>query len=394
LEAVQIYLYSPHHLDIIKKKTSSEAGTMKLITLGIILTMILTPSMAVVIGSPDLFGDESKGSGMIIGDSTPPVSTVESVPNIVFWPENIYSRPTVFVKWFGTDDLHGTGIQHYDVQIMMRYIGTNPHITSLPTWEDWLVNTTKNNETLTIELDYIYYFRCRATDYNNNVEPWSELWGAITVAVGVTPNTLDEISEIIDENRRDHYRDDDDEDDEDPKIPDRKDKIPPESRVEPLPPVHFIVQPHFFIQNLDLVSVLVYPYPPSYHFYGWLIEKGIISEWYDSASIPLSWVGHDNPSGSGIESYDVQSRHPEVHVTIPIAEDSIAPGPPYSISKGYSNVAIDTVDTETVFLIYDIGLYQFRCRARDAAGNVEDYPEKFDTSVYVIDLRMDLVTAY
>lgn len=358
---------------------------MKLITLGIILTMILTPSMAVVMSSPVLFSDKSKGSELIIDDSTPPVSTVESVPNLVFWPENIYSRPTVFVKWFGTDDLRGTGIQYYDVQIMMRYIGTNPHVTSLPTWEDWLVNTTITNETLTLELDYIYYFRCRATDNNNNVESWSDMWEAITIAVGVSPDTLDEISEIIDDNRKDHYRDNDDDDIR--KIQDRKDEVPPQSRIEQLFPVHFIVSPHCWPANLDLVSVLVYPYPPSYHYYKWLIEKGIISEWYDYGSIPLSWIGHDNPGGSGIESYDVQVRHPEMDICVPIVDDTIVPGKPFRVSKEWSDLVIGTAETETIFYIYKVGLFQFRCRARDTAGNLEDYPVDADTSVYVIDLR-------
>jgi hypothetical protein len=351
---------------------------MKLITLGIIFAMVLTPTMALFATDVGFLRNNINEQSSITNDGKSPISTLDAVPNIVFWPENIYSRPHAYIKWFGEDDLMGVGIQNFDVQYKMQYIGDGYHTMELAEWQDWLMETENTSASLLLELDYAYYFRCRARDYMNNTESWPVTWDAITIAKGVAPDTYEEVVEILREKKDE--REDDDEERRKPR-PEPRDEIPPESRVKRLFPFHFLISPLCWPADDELMSVMVYPYPPSYHIIGWLEDHGIISQVYDYGTIPVSWFGEDNPGGSGIESYDVQYRHPQPILTFKET--------PFPYSMDWNNILTETEETETKFKVYGTGYYQFRCRARDTAGNEEDYPVSADTSVLVIDLRFD-----
>ncbi|MEO8287986.1 MAG: S-layer homology domain-containing protein [Chloroflexota bacterium] len=75
--------------------------------------------------------------------------------------------------------------------------------------------------------------------------------------------------------------------------------------------------------------------------------------------LAIRWAGEDNPQGSGLASFDIQYR--------------IMPNGPWTDWKTGTNQTQATYDGE------DSYTYEFRSRARDAAGNVEEWPEKADT---------------
>lgn len=81
--------------------------------------------------------------------------------------------------------------------------------------------------------------------------------------------------------------------------------------------------------------------------------------WSSDTALPIRWAGDDNPDGAGIASYDIQVR--------------IAP-------KGdWTDWKTATSDTNAVYVGEDGVTYEFRSRARDAAGNVEEWPAQADT---------------
>jgi len=215
-----------------------------------------------------------------------------------------------------------------------------------------------------------------------NVEAWS-LLHATTVVKGVPGWICDELVEGIQEQLDElpipeHYLDNGG------IIPPIEDDVtPPVSRIEPLFPLHFWVSPRCWPMNLDIVSIQVYPYPPAYYAFEWLEENGIITEVYDGGSIGLSWVGYEKRGDTGIEYYDVQYRRPHLEyyrimkITQPI---------PSGLNKDWTDIITDTTENNTLFYTNYSGFYQFRCRATDYSGNVEEYPITADTSVYIMDL--------
>ncbi|HEX8599303.1 MAG TPA: S-layer homology domain-containing protein [Chloroflexia bacterium] len=70
----------------------------------------------------------------------------------------------------------------------------------------------------------------------------------------------------------------------------------------------------------------------------------------------VRWAGEDEAGGSGLASYDIQSR--------------IAP------NGNWTDWQSATSQTQAVFEGQDGYTYEFRSRARDAAGNVEPWPDK------------------
>lgn len=70
----------------------------------------------------------------------------------------------------------------------------------------------------------------------------------------------------------------------------------------------------------------------------------------------VRWAGQDEPNGSGLASYDIQQR--------------IAP------NGTWTDWQSATAQTQAVFEGQDGYTYEFRSRARDAAGNVEAWPDK------------------
>lgn len=81
--------------------------------------------------------------------------------------------------------------------------------------------------------------------------------------------------------------------------------------------------------------------------------------WSSNTEIPVRWAGSDNPDGAGIASYDIQLR--------------IAPNGDWTDWKNA------TGETQASYIGEDAHTYEFRSRARDAAGNVEEWPPQADT---------------
>jgi hypothetical protein len=81
-----------------------------------------------------------------------------------------------------------------------------------------------------------------------------------------------------------------------------------------------------------------------------------IPSYSNSTEIRVRWAGEDEPKGSGLVSYDVQFR--------------IAPG------GSWTDWQSATAKTEATFDAEDSYTYEFRSRARDAAGNLEAWPDK------------------
>jgi hypothetical protein len=110
-------------------------------------------------------------------------------------------------------------------------------------------------------------------------------------------------------------------------------------------------------------------------------------------SFKVSWTGGDNPRGSGIETFEVQTRCWSSDVSIfiigcrtqpiDILHDAID-----AIIPDWTVWVTETTNTSSMFYASAQGLYQFRCHARDRAGNLELYPLIADTSIYVVDLRL------
>jgi hypothetical protein len=79
----------------------------------------------------------------------------------------------------------------------------------------------------------------------------------------------------------------------------------------------------------------------------------------NDSQLLVRWAGEDDPKGAGIASFDVQYR---------IAPDG-----------QWTDWQMDTNQTQATFDGDNGYTYEFRARARDAAGNVEDWPTKPDT---------------
>jgi len=362
---------------------------MKLVALCVMVSLLLAPVVGVLVSESVFNNPEGNNYICEPKDEVPPESVIKSTPTFIIWPVNIYSRPSISVNWHGVDDPQGSGIKWYDVQYIKYYIGEGYHTMEFPYWGDWQMNTTNTSAQFIAELDYVYYFRVRGTDNSGNVEAWSLLY-ATSVVKGVPGAACEEIAKGIQEQIEEtpipeHYLDDGG---IIPPIED--DDTPPVSRMEPLFPLHFWVSPRCWPMNLDEIGIQVYPYPPAYYAFEWLEEKGIISEVYDGGSIGLSWDGFEQRGGTGVESFDVQYRQPHLdHYYIcydnsdtPVVPDNSVP----YISREWIDIITDTIENNTIFYPNYPGFYQFRCRAIDYAGNVEEYPITGDTSVYIIDL--------
>ena len=91
-----------------------------------------------------------------------------------------------------------------------------------------------------------------------------------------------------------------------------------------------------------------------------------LTSYSNSTEITVRWAGEDEPKGSGLVSYDVQYR--------------IAPG------GTWTDWQSATARTQATFDGEDTYTYEFRSRARDAAGNLEAWPDKAQAHT-TVDIR-------
>jgi hypothetical protein len=87
-------------------------------------------------------------------DTSPPSSRVTNLPR--------WSDRTFTVQWSGSDS-GLAGLYSYDVQYRDDSTGV---------WTDWLTNTIQASSVFTGEYGHTYYFRCRARDHADNLEPF------------------------------------------------------------------------------------------------------------------------------------------------------------------------------------------------------------------------------
>jgi hypothetical protein len=360
---------------------------MKSIVIGIIISLILTP-VTVLSLEGGFIENSEPGTICEPKDDSEPVSSLFAEPSIILWPNNIYWQPSIWVYWNGTDGYDGSGIQYFDVQYKAIYIGQNYHTMEIPFWCDWVMNTTNTSAQFIPSHDYIYFFRCRAVDNSNNAEPWPATWDSLSIVISVPYWICTEISDrIIDRieviDIPEHYSD---RIKEELPLPE-EDELPPFSRVEPLFPIHLWLSPSYWAQD-QIITIQIYPYPPVYYLYDWLLEQGIISEGHTCASIPVSWYGWDIDNCSGIKCFDVQYRNPSIEWWAISEEFWMGLNVPGGTSNDWIDMQSNTNLTTEIFRAYSSGLYQFRCRATDNFDNVEEYPLNADASVLVIDLRV------
>lgn len=359
---------------------------MKGILVGIIIALLLTPISVMIIGEVPYL-DEGDGKSICgeFVDKIAPVSSLIATPSIFIVPENVYYLPIITLVWNGTDNPSGSGLQYFDVQYKMKYIGEGCHTMEIPYWRDWQMNTTNTSAEFWPAMDYIYFFRVRAIDYTGNTEPWPPVWDSFSVVIEL-PTIFCEIIH----DRLEHRAEDAEEIIEklrEPIIPYKPPHgdLEPCSQVKPLFPIHFWFEGICYPQGFDFMTIQVVPYPPSYYLLTWLEEKGIISTNSYYASFDVSWVGYDD-SDEGIKCYDVQSRNLKLdwlHITNDYPNGKV----PY-LSRDWKDWQTNISENNSVFRVGESGLYQFRCRAYDYNDNMESYPVSADTNIYVLDLRI------
>lgn len=306
-----------------------------------------------------------------VEDTTPPTSTIYSPLFYILPPLYDIGGITGFtVTWEGNDNEGGVGIDYFDVQY--RYTPNNcygdlPITTMLPTWYDLITNTTKTSTLVNVRHDMLYEFRVRAVDKNGNEESWPAHPQTRTFVVTV-PNVIykalvigHQVADGIEGRIRERIPDD----------------TPPNSRVLPLPPIA-IPEPILTVDheprillfpNIDITDPSFAPddNPFGYWTYG---------------SIPVRWEGRD-PKGTEELLFDVQYRRTYLETdVVKIPEARIDPrGLPATTDwiDWLNNVTYN----EEEFNIEAPGLYEFRCRATDMSGNIEEYPLTADASTYV-----------
>jgi hypothetical protein len=344
-----------------------------------ITIMILTAlifAAAPIGGAIFLDFQEQENGVMTPKDTTPPTSTIDS-PMFYLIP-SLYDGIVALgfqVTWEGIDNEGGVGIDYYDVQYRTfpsncyeSYNGELSGVPLFPNWHDLVTNTTDTSVFVGVHHEMIYEFRVRAVDKNDNEEAWSILAGTRTAVVTVPVNIYralmiaQYIIEEVEENIWERIPDD----------------TAPISRVLPLPPLA-VPQPIMTIQG----SIIVHPdieldinkFAPTDDPFGYWT--------YDT--IPVEWRGRDL-KGTEELCFDVQYRRTYMETDIvKIPEARIDPRA-LPASTGWVDWLEDTSSNEGSFEILGPGLYEFRCRATDIFGNVEEYPLTADASTYVLPL--------
>ncbi|MGA1847911.1 MAG: hypothetical protein ACMUHB_01100, partial [Thermoplasmatota archaeon] len=216
--------------------------------------------------------------------------------------------------------------------------------------------------------DMVYEFRVRAVDRSGNEEEWSPSAQTRT-AVLTVPNVIYKAVMIG------HYFKDETEE----RI---KDRVPgdthPVSRVLPLSPIA-IPEPILTMDHKP--RILLYPdidiTNPSF-----APEDGIFAYW-TYGSMELQWEGIDL-KGSEDLTFDIQYRRVYLETDIVMIPEARMDPRALPASTGWTDWLTGVTSNEGNFEIRGPGLYEFRCRATDSYGNVEEYPLAADACTYVL----------
>ena len=349
------------------------AREMKIAAL-IITALFLTaaPMGGIIFGINSTFTDSGEDE-----DSIPPTSSIESPTFFIKPPTYADFGTTGFeITWKGSDNANGAGIDHFDVQYRsspVQCYGENiigrSTVPGFSSWRDLVTNTTETSNFVAVSYERTVEFRVRAVDKEGNEESWSPVAEAGTVIVTVPTVVYNCLRRLPDVRGTVQER-----------ISDRvPENTPPGSRVLPLAPLAI---PEPVVTATDEgMKIIIHPdidlTDPN------LVPGDDILWWWNYAPIEIRWEGCDL-KGSGELRYDVQYRRvyleeDPVHIPEAPLKPPIIPG-----ASGWKDWISDTTSTYEYFEIVEPGLYEFRCRATDPLGNVEEYPAKSDAFTYVL----------
>jgi hypothetical protein len=349
---------------------------MKPLTVLLVIILLCAPPavLGIVIVQSDNAPEEAPK------DETPPVSSMVSTPTIYLMPPadcwQTQHVPFVAVCWKGLDT--GSGIKHYDVQVIEAGIndanGFMFEDEEMPDYTSLMTETVETTTTFCVEPDHVYFFRVRATDNFGNVEQWRRI-DTVSIVVQVPDEVIHNICRLlfncdgglmetgVGEAQMVIF-----------------DETAPVSQVEPLPPLYIRTEDIFTIQEQPTIQI--YPYPPVHDLKEFMETKGAIRGYQGSSiKVDVSWTGTD--CGSGIDSYDVQYKKDWI---VPVMYPPEQPAFPYDHkTTGWVDWQEQTQEESAALGCSGTGMYSFRCRAMDGAGNLEQYPLTPDARTFVVD---------
>jgi hypothetical protein len=334
--------------------------------------MIITILLAVGVpagGAIYLELQENKADEEVVDDTTPPTSSISS-PRYLLIP-SLYDigTPSFTVEWEGEDDPEGSGVRHFDVQYACWPYGPYEVLedrTSLPPggWKDLAVNTTRTSAVISVLHESYFTFRIRATDNSGNIEEWPRIGETRTLVISIPYRVYNaiitgrEISEELKENIQQRVPAD----------------TPPVSRVLPLPP---LALPEPLLKG-DRIRVVMYP---DIDLSATLSDQFIFRWAY--GSIDVKWEGMD-PKGTDDLRYDVQFRMLYLEDDLVYIPEAPFKFPFLPEITEWTDWLSNTSSEHGYFNFRGGGLHEFRCRASDSLGNVEDYPLTADAFTYVL----------
>ncbi|MGA1793374.1 MAG: fibronectin type III domain-containing protein [Thermoplasmatota archaeon] len=310
----------------------------------------------------------------IYEDTTPPTSTISAPLYFLIPPLYDVYGTSFAVEWAGEDDPGGVGIDHFDVQyrkVPDNCYGVEPNIISPvhAQWRDLKTNTTETSTRIEVHHEQYYAFRVRAVDRNGNVEEWSEIGEARTIVLSLPLHIYNAIMfgrmvrEEIGENVHERISSD----------------PTPVSRVLPLPPLA-IPGPIYTVTDPSPLIIIHPDFDPAAS--GFAPEDGIFA-YLAYRTLVVRWEGID-PKGAGELRYDVQFRRAYLETDLVYIPEARFKPPVMPDTTEWTDWMTDTNLTSYAFDIDEPGLYEFRCRATDTSGNVEEYPLTADAYVYAL----------
>jgi hypothetical protein len=156
---------------------------MKLLTIFIVLSILGTSGSVFFVADSNFDFIDDNVPDVCERDVIPPTSTLAAFPRLAIFFIEFGESPPVNLSWRGIDDLEGSGIDHYDIQVKQKYFGPGVHPQVMPYWKDLLINTTRTSTIFHPIFNSVYYFRVRAVDNAGNIELWPATWDTFIICV-------------------------------------------------------------------------------------------------------------------------------------------------------------------------------------------------------------------
>ncbi|MBN1539295.1 MAG: hypothetical protein JW939_04055 [Candidatus Thermoplasmatota archaeon] len=306
-------------------------------------------------------------------DIYPPTTSMSAPLYFLVPPLYDIGGTSFAIQWEGEDDPGGVGLDHFDVQYLTYpsncYDRGVPSLPARHEWHDLLMGTTETSTRVHVYHGSYFAFRVRGVDKNGNTEDWSVAGDARTIIVEIPAMIYKailfghEIREEAVERIQGRFPDD----------------TNPISRVLPLSPIA-LPEPLVKTMNED-PFILVHPN------YRQLIgdprtDMNDLRYW-KYGSIMIRWEGFD-PKGSDDIRFDVQYRRVYLESDLVYIPEAPFKPPFMPDATEWTDWMKNTSSNDAMFEIGEPGLYEFRCRAADIHGNVEEYPLAADAFTYVL----------